>query len=133
MPEPCQDGSESSSAAIPLHLNCTVEDNDLGLPFMPGIDAFELGMQVNEVATTRLCRPLQTSVREARLLASRPALRSVGKMPLEVATFGWRFPPLRSNQPSTSIFACSAQTKGPRNQSLRGLTRNQPACCLRKT
>jgi SNF2 family DNA or RNA helicase len=37
-------------------------------------------------------RPLQASVREARLLNESPWIRSLGRLPLEVATEGWRFP-----------------------------------------
>ncbi len=37
-------------------------------------------------------RVLQTTVREARLLNDAPWVRSLGKLPLEVTTEGWRFP-----------------------------------------
>jgi SNF2 family DNA or RNA helicase len=37
-------------------------------------------------------RPLHVSVREARLLADPPWVRTLGKLALEVATEGWRFP-----------------------------------------
>src|ERR1700719_331393 len=37
-------------------------------------------------------RPLQTSVREARLLDDAPWVRSLGKLQLDVTTQGWRFP-----------------------------------------
>ncbi len=37
-------------------------------------------------------RPLQATVREARLLNDAPWIRTLGKLPLEVTTEGWRFP-----------------------------------------
>jgi SNF2 family DNA or RNA helicase len=43
-------------------------------------------------ALRRFEQPLQVGVREARLLTNVPWVRSLGKLPMEVATEGWRFP-----------------------------------------
>src|SRR5947209_1072852 len=43
-------------------------------------------------AHPRFERPLQASVREARLLDGSPWVRGLGKIALDVTTEGWRFP-----------------------------------------
>jgi SNF2 family DNA or RNA helicase len=51
----------------------------------------------------RFERPLQASVREARLLNERPWVRSLGKLTLDVSTEGWKFPaPATEPQPGTA-------------------------------
>src|SRR5690242_18671788 len=40
----------------------------------------------------RFERPLQVSVREARLLTQAPWVRPVGRLAMDVSTQGWRFP-----------------------------------------
>jgi SNF2 family DNA or RNA helicase len=72
--EPCQDGEGE------------------GLPLMPGIEAIDLDLLIEGVSQGRFDRPLEAGVREARLLNTAPWVRSLGKLPLEVTTFGWRFP-----------------------------------------
>jgi SNF2 family DNA or RNA helicase len=55
---------------------------------------------VDIISHPRLERPLHTNVREARLLADRPWVRTLGKLPLEVSTEGWRFPtPVEGAEP----------------------------------
>src|SRR5262245_9280114 len=46
----------------------------------------------------RFERPLESSVRQASLLNSAPWVRSVGKLPMDVSSQGWRFP-LPPDQP----------------------------------
>ncbi|HYV34788.1 MAG TPA: SNF2-related protein, partial [Gemmataceae bacterium] len=62
-----------------------------GLPFMPQIEEFDLRVRLDGLVRTRFDRPLETSVREARLLEP-ASIRTLGRLPLEVTTFGWRFP-----------------------------------------
>jgi SNF2 family DNA or RNA helicase len=62
---------------------------DISVPLARSID---LALGVDAVADSHWQRPLQTGVREARLLTSAPWVRSLGKLPMEVKTEGWRFP-----------------------------------------
>ena len=60
----------------------------------PLIEVVELPLlPAPEVQTLpRFERPLQVSVREARLLEQPPWVRTLGKLAMEVSTQGWRFP-----------------------------------------
>ncbi len=51
-----------------------------------------LDLPVQVQSLPKFDRPLSVQVREARLLNDAPWVRSLGKLPLEVNTFGWRFP-----------------------------------------
>jgi len=62
---------------------------DISVPLARSID---LALGVDAVADSHWQRPLQTGVREARLLTTAPWVRSLGKLPMEVKTEGWRFP-----------------------------------------
>jgi SNF2 family DNA or RNA helicase len=63
-----------------------------GLPFTPGVSAVDVGLAAPTVGDGRFGRPLQVGVREARLLNTAPWVRSLGKLPMEVGTVGWKFP-----------------------------------------
>ena len=63
-----------------------------GLPLMPDTADVSLRVPVEALALPRFDRRLEVSVREARLLSVVPWVRSLGKLPLEVSTVGWRFP-----------------------------------------
>ncbi|MBL8797960.1 MAG: hypothetical protein JNM56_28945 [Planctomycetia bacterium] len=47
---------------------------------------------VEALTLPRFEKPLQVSIKEARLLTSAPWVRSLGKLALEVSTEGWKFP-----------------------------------------
>src|SRR5216683_3119032 len=65
----------------------------------PELQAFDLTLAADAVAHPRFERPLQAGVREARLLTVPPWVRSLGRLPMEVKTEGWRFPaPLRETE-----------------------------------
>jgi SNF2 family DNA or RNA helicase len=72
--EPCQEGEGE------------------GLPQVAGVNAVDLGLRLEALAHPRFERPLEASVREARLLNTPPAVRALGKLALDITTFGWRFP-----------------------------------------
>jgi SNF2 family DNA or RNA helicase len=56
------------------------------------VDAFDLTLPVEARPHPRFDRPLTVGVRSAALLGSPPWVRSLGRLPLEVTTQGWRFP-----------------------------------------
>jgi SNF2 family DNA or RNA helicase len=58
----------------------------------PRVEAVELTLPLEVRPHPRFERPLQAGVREARLLNERPWVRSLGRLGLDVATQGWRFP-----------------------------------------
>jgi SNF2 family DNA or RNA helicase len=59
---------------------------------VPETLAVDLDLAVRAVSLPRFDRPLTVQAREARLLTDPPWVRSLGKLPMEVQTFGWRFP-----------------------------------------
>src|SRR5262245_22411425 len=65
-----------------------------GLPDItnPTIHALDLALSTGPARDLGFGHPLQIAVREARLLAAAPWVRSLGKLPMEVKTEGWRFP-----------------------------------------
>jgi len=74
---------------------------DFVLPATPEPPAVEPLLEVIDVPLLapvealplpRFERPLQVSVREARLLTQAPWVRPIGRLTMEVATQGWRFP-----------------------------------------
>jgi SNF2 family DNA or RNA helicase len=70
-----------------------VDDNGQeGLPLSPEVEAIDLALTVDAVLHPRFERPLHAGVREARLLTTAPWVRSLGRLPIEVATVGWKFP-----------------------------------------
>lgn len=56
------------------------------------VQGVELLAAPDATVNPRFERPLGVSVREARLLNDSPWVRSLGKLPMQVATEGWRFP-----------------------------------------
>jgi len=62
------------------------------LPLAAGVEVIDLGLRVEALQEPRFSRPLEVGVREARLLNTAPGVRTLGKLPLHVASFGWRFP-----------------------------------------
>jgi SNF2 family DNA or RNA helicase len=58
----------------------------------PAVGALDLEIRVETLADRLWQPPLQPGVREARLLAVPPWVRSLGKLAMEVKTEGWRFP-----------------------------------------
>jgi SNF2 family DNA or RNA helicase len=63
-----------------------------GLPMSPATVAMDLAIAVDAVPHPQFQRPLQPGVREARLLTALPWVRSLGKLPMEITTVGWKFP-----------------------------------------
>jgi SNF2 family DNA or RNA helicase len=59
---------------------------------LPQIRAVDLLPPLEVHTLRKFDQPLQVGVREARLLTNLPWVRSLGKLPMEVATEGWRFP-----------------------------------------
>jgi SNF2 family DNA or RNA helicase len=59
---------------------------------LPQVEAIDLLPPPEVHPVRRFEQPLQVSVREARVLTVAPWVRSLGKLPMEVATEGWRFP-----------------------------------------
>jgi SNF2 family DNA or RNA helicase len=68
------------------------EGDGEGLPISPGVRAHDLAMKVEALSWQRFDKHLEVSAREARLLNTAPWVRTLGKLPLDIATFGWRFP-----------------------------------------
>src|SRR5262249_38452943 len=58
-------------------------------------------------------RPLQASTREVSLLDKTPWVRTLGKLSIEVATQGWRFPSPDDPRPETPLRDPLANTRGP--------------------
>jgi SNF2 family DNA or RNA helicase len=58
----------------------------------PAIGTVDLHLPVDVKALPGSGNPLKVTVREARLLAASPWVRSLGKLDMEVSTEGWRFP-----------------------------------------
>jgi SNF2 family DNA or RNA helicase len=58
----------------------------------PEVSPTDLELAVDACLHPRFDRPLQTGVREARLLGTPPWVRSLGRLTLDVKTEGWRFP-----------------------------------------
>jgi SNF2 family DNA or RNA helicase len=58
----------------------------------PEVHPLDLQIDVDAGVHPRFDRPLQTAVREARLLGTPPWVRSLGRMTMDVKTEGWRFP-----------------------------------------
>ncbi len=56
------------------------------------VTAVDLSLAVQAYPDTRFGRPLAATVRSAGLLTATPWVRSLGKLPLDVTTQGWRFP-----------------------------------------
>jgi SNF2 family DNA or RNA helicase len=61
-------------------------------PTSPDTEGIALDLSVEAHPHPRFERPLPVTVREGRLLMDAPWIRSLGKLPLEVSTEGWRFP-----------------------------------------
>jgi SNF2 family DNA or RNA helicase len=59
---------------------------------LPAVTSVDLDFPLEVRTHPRFDRPLQVSVREARLLNDSPWVRSLGKLGMEVSTQGWRFP-----------------------------------------
>jgi SNF2 family DNA or RNA helicase len=58
----------------------------------PLVETIPLALSVETRPHPRFERPLQATVREARLLGDAPWVRGLGKITLDVTTDGWRFP-----------------------------------------
>src|SRR5262249_28082011 len=69
-----------------------VEPADATPLALPEIHPVDLNLPVAAVALPRFERPLQTGVREARLLTNAPWAPWLGDLAVEDATEGWRFP-----------------------------------------
>jgi SNF2 family DNA or RNA helicase len=76
---------------IDIHLMPLPEVVDIGLMPLPEVIDVDPPLEVR--THPRFEKPLQVTVREARLLTDQPWVRSLGKLAMEVATEGWRFPP----------------------------------------
>jgi SNF2 family DNA or RNA helicase len=61
-------------------------------PLLPDVTEVPLLPPVEARTLPRFERPLQVSVREARLLTQAPWVRSLGRLTMDVSTQGWRFP-----------------------------------------
>ncbi len=59
---------------------------------LPEIETVPLDWPAECRSLPRFDRPLEVSVRQATLLASAPWVRALGKLTLDVAVQGWRFP-----------------------------------------
>jgi SNF2 family DNA or RNA helicase len=59
---------------------------------IPAVEQVDVRLTVDVLSLPRFERPLQVSVREARLLNDPPWVRALGKLVLDVTTQGWRFP-----------------------------------------
>jgi SNF2 family DNA or RNA helicase len=86
-----------------------------GLPELAGALSLDIGLQVEALALPRFDRPLQASVRDARLLTAPPWVRSLGKLGFEVSTVGWRFPapPLPAEEVTPRLYRPSAPSPLP--------------------
>jgi SNF2 family DNA or RNA helicase len=77
-----------------------------------------------------LARPLAPRVRQARLLDERPWVRGLGKLTLEVATEGWRFPAPPAEEapgrPAGPPAPAPARPSAPPSPALRKRTRLRP-------
>jgi SNF2 family DNA or RNA helicase len=96
-----------------------VETDEEGLPLSPCIERLELAPEIKAFADPRFERPLETTIREARLLTAIPAIRSLTKLTMEITTTGWRFPAppviaaaMGERQESTPISEAAAQWFG---------------------
>jgi SNF2 family DNA or RNA helicase len=58
----------------------------------PIIDAIDLTPALTVKTIAAFDRPLQATVREAGLIKATPWVRTLGKLSIEVSTYGWRFP-----------------------------------------
>src|SRR5262245_9790351 len=67
-------------------------DENLETTEAPQIITVDLALPLEVKSHPRFERPLSAGVREARLLNDPPWTRSLGKLTMEVATEGWRFP-----------------------------------------
>jgi SNF2 family DNA or RNA helicase len=59
---------------------------------LPEVEVVKLELPVEVRSLPRFDRPRTVTVREARLLADAPWVRSLGKLAMEVTSEGWRFP-----------------------------------------
>jgi SNF2 family DNA or RNA helicase len=75
----------------------------------------DIALQVEAHADPRFDRPLQVGVREARLLATAPWIRSLGKLAMEVKTEGWKFPaPPREEPGKPRVYRPDAEEEDER-------------------
>jgi SNF2 family DNA or RNA helicase len=58
----------------------------------PDVQVVDLTFPLDIKAAPRFAKPLQAGVKGARLLTEPPWVRSLGKVQMEVATAGWKFP-----------------------------------------
>src|SRR6266481_2091128 len=65
----------------------------------PEVMTLETGLPLEIRSLPKFDKGFRLSVREARLLQDPPWVRSLGKLNLEVATDGWRFPEVRDSAP----------------------------------
>ncbi len=84
----------AGEAAGPVALDHPQPPAACGQQPLPPVESERIDLTLPfEVKThPRFERPLQTTVREARLLTDAPWVRALGKLTLEVTTEGWRFP-----------------------------------------
>jgi SNF2 family DNA or RNA helicase len=68
------------------------EPTTIDLLTVPAVETFALSLPVEAQPHPRFERPLQTTIREARLLNDAPWVRGLSKLALDVTTDGWRFP-----------------------------------------
>ncbi|MBV9125567.1 MAG: DEAD/DEAH box helicase [Planctomycetes bacterium] len=79
----------SMDGPTPLGNEAPADETSLSPPEVVDLD---LNLPLEVKLHPRFERPLQVGVRSARLLLDPPWVRSLGKLALEVATEGWRFP-----------------------------------------
>src|SRR5262245_60823811 len=65
---------------------------DLGF-HASGIESMAKDLEPDVVELSAFAKPLEAKVRGARMLDESPAIRSLGRLALDVSTECWRFPP----------------------------------------
>lgn len=106
-PEPVQETGETAAQADDLFDWLVSGNGEMDDPSPQGPSTTDLTVAV--ATLPKLERPINVSVREVGLLDRAPWVRSMGKITLDVNTFGWKFPtpleslapppPARQNQP----------------------------------
>src|SRR5579884_824096 len=117
-----QEGQTASDASSICNLQfaiCNLQLPPSSAPTPPAVEIVSLDLPVNIASRPRFEPPRTLQTREARLLLDAPWIRSLGKLPMEVSTEGWRFPapPTESTTPKLCLFRpeepASAQPTAP--------------------
>lgn len=117
---------------VPLQTTPATEPANSPEPPLIEVEVVNVALPVEVRGLPRFDRPMEVKVRDARLLTDQPWVRSLGRLPMDVMTSGWKFPtptdtPLGPLKPKpTSPAPESSSAPAPKVGMEPGRTRLRP-------